>query len=76
MLAVKHLLILLFYIGFIYQFIELTIDYMKYEHLIEIGFEKSKFLPAMTFCLKREHLLNQNKKVFICKIIYKKLQII
>ena len=67
MSLLRHFLILFVYIGFIYQFIDLTNDYLKYQHLIEIDLKLSySALPAMTLCLKREQLLNQKKKTFLC----------
>ena len=56
------------YIAFIYQFIDLTIDYLKFNFLIEINFDKSNVLPSATICFNVEKSLKNKLAYYNCKV--------
>ena len=57
------------YIAFIYQFIDLTIDYLKFNFLIEINFDKSRVLPSATICFNVEKLLENTHAYYTTKVL-------
>src|SRR5690349_6052873 len=60
----RKVLKLLIILGFIYQLSDLTIEYLKYDHVnqIEISFTLG-FIPSITICVKKEHKLFGNYNI-------------
>src|ERR1700761_1809971 len=57
------------YIVFPYQFIDLTIDYLKFNFLIEVNLDKSRVLPSATICFNVEKYL-KNKLAYNNNIVF------
>ena len=53
--ATKWFITIIIYLSFIYQFIDLTLDYTKYDHVNKIVVESTfGVFPSTTICLKQE----------------------
>ncbi len=46
--------------GFVYQLIDLTIDYLSFKHKIDVNLIESPNFPAVTFCFERENYIKFN----------------
>ena len=57
------------YVVFIYQFIDLTIDYLEFKFLIEINFDKSKVLPSATICFNVEKFFKNPRSYYNTKVL-------
>ncbi len=57
MKLISKLIKLIIFCGFVYQFYDLTNDYLKYKHLSKLEVKAETVIPALTLCVDYRDIL-------------------